>query len=198
MQSLLEQPLETRVVCYESQSETETLLLFFESIAQEQDWKPSNQLRAYPLSSVSFGLEVNDLLVGGLQLIRGNETEGLPCLTIWPELALQNRMDVADIALLAIDPVQRGKQDLFWLLCVEMWRYCRDNHINRLWVEVTPAKLRLYRRLGWPLQIAGPLRKHWGEECYPCYMTLDAAKQEVATKASKSGYYRHILELSCR
>lgn len=196
MQTLLEQPLETRVVCYASQNEAEPLLSFFENIAQEQDWKPSDQLRAYPLTSVSFGLEVDGKLAGGLQLIHGNEIESLPCLTVWPELELQGRTDVADIALLAIDPAQRGKQDLFWLLCVEMWRYCRDNQIDYLWAEVTPANLRLYRRLGWPLQIAGPLREHWGEECYPCCMTLDAAKHEVEIKASKSDFYRRILELS--
>jgi|ThiBiot_300_plan_2_1041538.scaffolds.fasta_scaffold64628_1 hypothetical protein len=198
MQTLLEQEPETRIIRYDNQHEAEPLLTLFENIAQEQNWKPSNQLRAYPTSSISFGLEVDGNLAGGLQLVRNTEVEGMPCTSVWPELNLQGCNNMADIALLAIKPNLRGQSGLFWLLCVEMWRYCRVNHVDSLWVEVTPTKLRLYRRLGWPLQIAGPLRKHWDEPCYPCSMTLDAAEQEVTSKAVKSTFYQQILQLSHR
>jgi len=197
MQTLYEQTPGVRIVRYDNQREAEPLLKLFENIAQEQNWKPSNQLRAYPTSSISFGLEVDGSLSGGLQLVRNNKSEGMPCLTVWPELYPLG-YNTADIALLAIKPELRGQSRLFWLLCVEMWRYCRENQIDSLWVEVTPDKLRLYRRLGWPLQIAGPLRKHWDEPCYPCCMTLDAAKNEVASKAVKSTFYRQIIQFSHR
>jgi hypothetical protein len=73
-----------------------------------------------------------------------------------------------------------------------MWRYCRSHDIATLWIEVTPANLHLYRRLGWPLQIAGPLRPHWGELCYPCWMTIEQIDEEMARKAVRSERYRRI------
>ena len=191
-------PPQTRVVRYDSEAEARPLLSLFERIAKEQNWKPGKQLRAYPDSAVYFGLEVDGVLAGGLQLVRGNSHEGLPCLTVWPELDLQGRSDVADIALLALHPKIRGRQELFWLLCIEMWRYCRDHGVDSLYVEVTPLNLKLYRRLGWPLQIAGPLRKHWGEPCYPCSMTTSAIAQEITTRSLHSLRYRQILQLMHR
>jgi len=198
LQTVLEQAPEACVVRFDTLEEAEPLLGLFESIIQEQGWKPGTQLRAYPTSAVYFGLELNGSIVGGLQLVTGNADEGLPCLSVWPELALQGRSDVVDIALLAIDPKQRGQQNLFWLLCIEMWRYCRDRQINFLWVEVTPQKLHLYRRLGWPLEIAGPLRKHWGEECYPCVMTTEAVNNQMALKSAKSPSYQQVFQLMHR
>jgi len=189
-------PSQTRIVRFDSGVEARPLLSLFERIAKEQNWKPGKQLRAYPKSAIYFGLEVDGVLAGGLQLVCGNAHEGLPCLTVWPELDLQGRNDVADIALLALDPTIRGRQELFWLLCIEMWRYCRDNGIHTLYVEVTPLNLRLYRRLGWPLQVAGPLRKHWSEPCYPCTMTITAAQQEVVDRSAKSPFFQRILQLS--
>jgi len=191
-------PSQTRVVRFDSEAEARPLLSLFEHIAREQNWKPGKQLRAYPDSAVYFGLEVDDVLAGGLQLVHGNAHEGLPCLTVWPELDLQGRSDVADIALLALDPKIRGRQELFWLLCIEMWRYCRVHGIDSLWVEVTPTNLKLYHRLGWPLQVAGPLRKHWGEPCYPAAMTTSAIGQEIATRSLHSLRYRQILQLMHR
>jgi len=198
LQTLLEQAPEARVIRYDAPEEAEQLLGLFESIIREQDWKPGTQLRAYPKSAVYFGLELNGSIVGGLQLITGNTTEGLPCLTVWPELGLHGRTNVADIALLAMAPGQRGSREVFSLLCTEMWRYCREHCIDSLWAEVTPARLQLYRRLGWPLQVAGVLRQHWGEACYPCVMTTDAIGQEIARRAPKSPLYQHIFQLMNR
>jgi hypothetical protein len=198
LQTLLEQAPEARVVRFDAPEEAEPLLGLFESIIQEQGWKPGTQLRSYPQSAVYFGLELNGSIVGGLQLITGNVTEGLPCLTVWPELDLQGRTNVADIALLAMSPNQRGSREVFGLLCTEMWRYCRENHIDSLWAEVTPAKLQLYHRLGWPLQVAGALRCHWGEPCYPCVMTTDSIGQEIADRAAKSPLYQRIFQLMNR
>lgn len=176
----------------------EDIASLFERIAAEQNWCPGNQLRAYAKNSVYFGLLDGETLAGGLQLVIGNEDEGLPCLTVWPELGLQGRTDVADIALLALDKPYRGRQDLFWLLCVEMWRYCRESGIKTLWVEVTPTKLRLYRRLGWPLEIAGELRKHWDEDCYPCFMSTEGVRLAIEAKAATTPKYRKLLEQAYR
>jgi hypothetical protein len=56
----------------------------------------------------------------------------------------------------------------------------------------------LYRRLGWPLQIAGPLREHWGEECYPCTMTVEAINDQMALKSAKSACYQQVFQLMHR
>jgi len=187
-----------RVASLDAAGEAEPLIALFENIAHEQGWKSDAQLRAYPDSSIYLGLYVDDELVGGLQLVRGGTREGLPCLTVWPELPLCGRCDVADIALLALDPKVRGQKQLFWLLCIEMWRACREAGISELWAEVTPSKMALYRRLGWPLEVAGELRSHWGEECYPCRMTIEEAAARMQEKAQSSSSYHALLQQAYR
>ena len=187
-----------RVASLDAAGEAEPLIALFESIAHEQGWKSDAQLRAYPESSIYLGLYVDDELVGGLQLVRGGTSESLPCLTVWPELPLHRRADVADIALLALAPRYRGHKQLFWLLCIEMWRVCRERGIAELWAEVAPFNLPLYRRLGWPLEIAGELRPHWGEDCYPCRMTTEEAAARMQQKAEVSSSYRALLQQAFR
>src|SRR5437763_1246163 len=88
--------------------EVERVISLFEEITVEQAWQPDDQIRAYLKSSIYFALYITGELAGSLQLVIGNTNEGLPCLTVWPELDLQNRKDVADVALLALDPNYRG------------------------------------------------------------------------------------------
>jgi len=166
--------------------EVEELIRLFEKIAEEQHWQPGDQLRAYPESSIHFGLMAGTSFIGGLQLVLGgNSKEGMPCLTVWPELDLRYQTDVADIALLALDEKHRGQNELFWPLCIEMWRYCERAGITRLMVEATREKQVLYRRFGWPLKAAGEVRLHWGEPCQPCWMTTAEINTEMATKSSR-------------
>jgi len=186
------------VVALAKPEETDELVLLFEQIAQEQGWQAGEQLRAYEDHSVYFVLKMGSQVCGGLHLVLGSAGTTLPCLTVWPELALSGRSDVADIALLALDPACRWTAALFWPLCVEMWRYCRSRCIAQLWAEVTPANLRRYRRLGWPLRVAGPLRLHWNELCYPCCMSVQDVADAVSAKARTSRRYRHILEQAFR
>ena len=174
--------------------EIERVIQLFEEIAVEQSWQSGNQLRAYPENSVYFALYVNGDLAGALQLVQGNADEGLPCLTVWPELNLLGRADVADVALMALGKDYRGSRKLFWLLCTEMWRYCVRHNINELWIEATPKIIALERRLGWPLQISGDLRLHWGEYCHPCKMSVAEAQQGVGAKAEYSQNYKKIME----
>lgn len=178
--------------------EIEELLLLFERVVREQNWQPGEQLRAYGSHSVHFALTTGSQVCGGLHLVLGGNGTALPCLSVWPELELGGRADVADIALLALEPSCRGMQVLFWPLCVEMWRCCRSRGIVQLWAEVTPANLRRYRRLGWPLSAAGPLRLHWNEPCYPCCMSVQDVADAIAAKARTSTRYRHILEQAFR
>lgn len=178
----------------------EEIIRLFETIAQEENWQPGNQLRAYPNSSTYFGLENENIkkIIGGLQLVSGGSNEGMPCLTVWPELNLFDRTDVGDIALLALDKEHRGDEKLFWYMCVEMWRYCKSAQLNNLYAEVTPRNLRIYNRIGWPLKPVGPLRIHWGEECYPCHMTTDEVEQSINIKASKNREYQKIITQAYR
>lgn len=174
-------------------SEQSPLIALFAQIVEEQSWQPHNQLYAYPLSSVYFEVKVEGVLAGGLQLVRSGSSEGLPCLTVWPELALQDRSDVADVALFAVAKPYRGKSHLFWRTLVEAWRYSDAHMITELWMELAPPDLRVYRRLGVPLEIRGPLRPHWGEECYPCCMGIAAIEEVFIAKAKQVPLYRAIV-----
>lgn len=174
--------------------EIEEVIALFERVSSEQCWQPGDQLRAYPSSSKYFILTVGDVLAGALQMVVGGTTEGLPCLAVWPELDLQDQSEVADIALLALHEGYRGQRKLFWLLCVEAWRYCVRHYICEIWVEATPRKIEIYQRLGWPLQVEGPLRSQWGEYCHPCRMTIEAFGEIMQTRAQRSHLYRQIVE----
>ena len=186
------------VVRLSEPDDVDALRRFFVEIAAEQGWQPGDQLHVYHVCSVYFALQFGQEMIGGLQLVPARTAAMLPCLSVWPELNLLGQPDVADIALLALRHEYRGQQQLFWLLCIEMWRYCKAESILQLWVEVTPANLRLYRRLGWPLKIAGPLRPHWGEDCYPCWMTIEEINAEMARRAERSQIYRTIYKLMHR
>lgn len=193
MRLLGEEP-EIRVTALATGEDTEAMLLFFEQIAQEQDWEPGDQLRACQDCSVYFALQRDGQMIGGLQLVPGRAGAKLPCLSVWPELDLVGRENIAHIALLALDKPVRGKNRLFWLLCVEMWRYCQATGITTLWMEVTPANLRCYHRLGWPLHVAGPLRSHWGEDCFPCCLDMREVEAAVVQKARSSLLYQAIVQ----
>ena len=197
MQCLWQNQDDVNAVILTSPAERRALHGIFAQVSQEQGWQAGDQLAAYERDAVHFALKVGAALAGGLQLVRGSEASGLPCLRVWPELELQERHDVAEIALLALLKPYRGSA-YFWLLCVEMWRYCRRTDVCEIWMEATPANLRIYRRLGWPLHVAGPLRPHWGEDCYPCYLRVQEVKDVIVQKAQKSPMYRTILAYACR
>ena len=87
---------------------------------------------------------------------------------------------------------------LFWRLAVEMWRYCVGENIATLYIEVTPRVLPLYRRLGWPLQIRGDLRLHWGEDCYCCSLGIPEVAEALLRRSERSSYYRQIISQAFR
>jgi hypothetical protein len=183
---------------------TATVALF-ERIAAEEGWQPgealtryigeSTYLVAYPAGAPE---EIEPL--GGLQLVLPDTMSALPTLAVWPELApeiLVRPGNVAHILVLAIDKPARGA-GVFWPLCAALWRHCVDEQIHELWLEATPPTLKVYQRLGWPLTVRGALRTHWGEDCYPCSMTVREVAGALLEKAVRSPAYRRIIDLACQ
>ncbi len=166
----------------------------FEDTAVEMAWQPGDQITAYPASSVYFAIEQDGRIGGAVQLVRGGTGEGLPVLTVWPELDLAGRRDVADVALVALRKEVRGRRHLYWALYAAMWRYCVRQGIGELWMEVPHEKLASYQSLGWPLAVAGPLRMHWAEPCYPCRVSVRGVGEAMIARARRGGTFSRTIQ----
>ena len=172
------------------------LIGLLEGIASELSWQPGEQLRKYQAQAVHFTASVDGVLAGGLQLVPASLCKTLPCELVWPDVCLPQRMETAHISVLAIQREYRGGGRLLWPLCIAMWRYCVDNAIADISLEVTPKTYALYKRLGWPLEIIGDLRQHWGEDyCYLCRMGVAEVAGAMLMKAPRSDLYRSIVGL---
>lgn len=170
------------------------LIELFQRVAAEEAWQPEGQLEAHTCNSTYFGVWVGEQLVGGLQLVQPDGAGKLPSHKVWPELAIDDPNSAMHIALLAVDKDWRGKAGgLFWLLTAQMWNYCVKRGIRHLWLEATPRTMRCYERLGWPLKVVGELREHWGEPCYPCYLSVREVAGALAERAVRSQSYQDIL-----
>lgn len=166
--------------------EIETLIRVFEEIATEEGWQPDGQIREYGSNSVFFAALVDGQIAGGLKLVVANGRDPMPASHVWPEIELRDRTDVAHAAILALKSEYRGHDGLFGSLCVEMWRYCVASRIKEIYLECVPKNLTLYRRIGWPLEVVGKLRTHWGEKCYLCRMGTDDVARSLCDKALRS------------
>lgn len=195
MHVLLEES-ERRVLLMRA-DEAEPLFRVFSAVAREQGWDVQGELAADSDHAVIFAAECDRELVGGIKLVLGNP-DGLPITRVWPEMSLVGRVDVADLALLAFRQGCRGSIEALWSVCVEMWRYCVEQDIHEVWAELPPRNLRLYRRIGWPFQVMGELRSHWGEPCLPCMMMVSAARSVVEARADSSGLLRDVLRQALR
>lgn len=185
-----------RVVRLTEAEEVSALVRLFEGVAAQEDWQPEGALQLWLDRSVYFALEVEGQLAGGLQLVLPDPREPLPCQTLWPEVDTSGRC--AHVAILALEQAFRGRGTLFWRLVIEMWRYCVGVGIHNLVLEVTPRVLPLYRRLGWPLEIRGELRQHWGEDCYLCRLGIPDVAEALLQRAPDSAYYRQIIAQAFR
>jgi len=187
------------------------IIALFEKTAVEMSWQPRGQITAYPKSSVYFAFEEDGQIQGAVQLVRGGTSEGLPVLTVWPELGaardslavardsvaghsltghnLAGRRDVADVALVALRQGFRGRRHLYWALYAAMWRHCVRSGIAELWMEVPHEKLASYRGLGWPLLVEGPLRRHWDEPCFPCRVSVRGVGEAMIERARRGGTF---------
>lgn len=167
-------------------------LLFFEQISREMGWQTGNQIRAYPRNSVVFVLKDEAQILSGIHGVRGNTDEGMPILTVWPELAPANIAEYGDLALIAITATCRGNLLVAWLLIAEAWRYAKAERFLKIWAEIPVANFAAYNRIGWPYRRIGPARLHWGEPCYPCMMDLDELEATVASRAKKSALHAKV------
>ncbi|WP_119321672.1 N-acyl amino acid synthase FeeM domain-containing protein [Capsulimonas corticalis] len=174
------------------------VIRMFHEIADEQSWRPGSQLLDYARASVHFAAHVGASLAGGLQLVPGSSCESLPCEMVWPDVLIPSRSARAHISIMAVRPEYRGTAQLLWPLCIEMWRYCAAHAIADISLEVTPSTYKLYLRLGWPLEIIGELRPHWGEECFLAKMGVTDVAGAMVVRAMRSHSYRHIVAMMGR
>ena len=178
--------------------EASQLVDLLERIAAELSWQPGEQLRDFEAHAVHFAAYVDGALAGGLQLVPASLCGTLPCEQVWPDVRLPRRSETAHVSILAVRREYRGNAGLLWPLCVAMWRYCLAHGVADVSLEVTPKTYRLYRRLGWPLEIVGELRAHWGEGCYLCRMGAAEVAGAMLMKAPLSNAYRDVVGMMLR
>lgn len=182
-----------RVVTLASGNETAALIGLLEGITAELSWQPGSQLRDDAGQAVHFAARGDGALAGGLQLVPASACDVLPCERVWPDHRLPRRAQTAHISILAVCREFRGTADLLWPLCVAMWRYCAAHGILDISLEATPKVYALYRRLGWPLEVVGDLRPHWGEDCLLCKMGVAEVAGAMVVRATRSASYRGIV-----
>ena len=187
-----------RVVKLTELGEVEALVQLFEEVAAEEKWEPNGALRLWLQRSAYFALEVQGKFVGGLQLVQPDVSGALPCQAVWPEVSVASPRLSSHVAVLALNKTVRGQGLLFWRLVVEMWRHCVGEGITTLYIEVTPRVLPIYRRIGWPLQVQGELRQHWGEGCYLCTLGIPEVAESMLRRAEQSSYCQEIVAQAFR
>jgi hypothetical protein len=187
-----------RVLRLTRPSEKEELVRLFESVAAAEGWQPEGALRRWRDRSLYFSLEVEGRLSGGIQVVLPDAAGSLPYQEIWPELPVGRPDRCVHVAVLALDEAVRGQTLLFWRLAVEMWRHAVAAGVTTLSLEVTPRVLPIYRRLGWPLEVRGELRPHWGEDCYLCALGVPEVAETLLRRAEHSDYYRQIIAQAFR
>lgn len=190
MDELFEVDPGTRVVTLAPGPETDALIGFFERAAAELSWQPGAQLRAYRDAARHLAIMVGEEIVGGLQVVAG-AGDALPFRAVWPEIST-GETRAAHVTVMALERKHRGP-GLFWPLCVELWRWCDASGIETILMEATPPTLRVYRRLGWPLEVIGDLRTHWGEECYLCRAGVRKVEEAIVGRARRSDAYRALV-----
>lgn len=173
------------------------LLRVFANVAAERGWDLEGQISGYAEESRYFALVKAGQVAGGVKLVLGSE-RGLPITSVWPEIGLVGRTDVAELAFLAFSNEQRGNVDELWTVTVEMWRFCVAHGIREVWAELVPRNLRLYARLGWPFVAVGPQRDYLGEPSLPCRMTVDDARAVVTTRARGAGRFHDVAQQGLR
>lgn len=172
--------------------EVDELVQLFATIASQENWRPGDDLLRYQDRSVYLAGASGDSIIGGIQLVLGDGQQPLPFTLTWPEICCPSNPRVGHVLILALDKGHRGGLGFFGLLSLCLWRECKIRGIEELWLEATPAKLKVYRRLGWPLNVRGELREHWGEPCVLC--SLSVAEAEAGVRARS--YWQEIVALA--
>lgn len=182
----------------DAQPDVDGLLDLFERIAVEEGWQPGSQLRAYSRNAFHIAVSSGDEMEGGLQVVLPDGEGCLPYRSVWPEVTVAVQGLAAEVTVLAIRRESRGRFGFFWPLCAELWRLCVCEAIGTLVLEATPRMLERYRRVGWPLEIIGDLRAHWGENCYLCQMDIRAVGGSLLQLALRSSSYRKLISQAIR
>lgn len=185
---------DAQVMALTEPPEIQTLIHVLEDIARQLGWQPGHQLHTCLPNAQHLAVLVRGEIAGGLQFMATSHAGGFAFRHVWPEAEVSDPASTIHITIMALREEYRGRFGLFWPLCVELWRYCGAQGIRFIVLEATPPTLRLYRRLGWPLEIMGELRMHWGEECYLCRMDVQDVAEALAAKAEKSNTYRILVE----
>lgn len=197
MKTLFQVDDHVRVVQMTSPEEGDTLLTVLEQIAREFAWPLGNALRQAQSGAQHFALTLDGAVIGGLQAVPGSLRPS-PHQAVWPDVAVADPHRTLHVTLMALLPQYRGRAFLFWPLCVELWRYCIAEGFEAILLETTPATLRFYRRIGWPLEEIGDLRPHWEEECLLCRMDVQEAGAIVCRKAGRTASYQALVQQGYR
>jgi len=185
-----------QIVRLDTEEEAAALLRVFRDVAMHMGWQPGHALSSVPHDAVFLAAVDRGRIIGGLQISISDEQGRLPCNDVWPEIAA-NPIAAVHTGILALLPKYRGA-GIFWPLCVESWRYCIAHDISDVYMEATPAMVKFYRRIGWPLEIAGELRLHWGEPCHLCRLTVKEVAGTLLIRAVRSETYRALIRQACR
>lgn len=198
MELLYQRDAQTRIGALTTPVEAIELVQVLEEIADELRWQPGRQLRDNAGSAWHLAVKVGDRLVGGLQAVPSGGNIPLPFRQVWPDVEAGKGDGVLHVTMLALTKEHRGKPHLFGTLCVELWRQCLAASLQTIVLEATPLTLRVYRRLGWPLEIIGDLRLHWGEPCYLCRMGVQDVATALSSKAHRADSRRTLIQQAYR
>lgn len=174
-----------------TEPEIRGLLHLFANIASEQGWQPGDYLTSYPETAQHIALIRDREIIGGLQAVLPNAEGKLPCHHVWPEVSLPKAC--AHVTIIGLKPTFRGRVELFWALCQDLWCLCADHKISTMVLEATPRMLTLYQRMGLPLKVVGELREHWGEPCYLTSVETIAVAGSVVIRARYSEVFRRLV-----
>lgn len=194
MQTLYQVTDRVSVVRLSGTDEADCLIRLLEQIADEQAWQMGNGLRVCQATAEHLAITVDGTIIGGLQAVSGTTGGPLPHRHVWPDVDVSDSGHALHVTMMALDRQHRGHAFLFWPLCVELWRWCVREGVETILLECTPPTLRVYRRLGWPLEIVGDLRPHWGEECYLCRNSVRQVAEAITARATRSETYKALVQ----
>jgi hypothetical protein len=191
-------PVEAAVFRFSTSLRDEDLRRLFDDVALDEGWTPGRYLQDCAERSLFVGVSAENARIAGLQLVLEDPSAPLPLLAVWPEIADQVHWRAAEVAVLAVRAPHRGSRRLLWFLAAEVWRVCQMRSISEIWLAATERRVRQYRLLGWPLEVKGGLRRHWGEDCLPCRVRVADAEAYVRRRVGKEECFRSIVSWANR
>jgi hypothetical protein len=88
-------------------TDAEELVMLFENIAAEENWKPDTAIRDYVGSSTYLAAFSEGELVGGIQVVRSSsDAAWWPSRTVWPECDPGSSGDIGPVMCGALEALQ--------------------------------------------------------------------------------------------